>query len=100
MAQSIACDLCNEEEAILMQTSLTDGTVLAVGAVCLPQFFGGAMIGVIGADGHSGPPTKCPTCRRIHELMTTKVTPLTAPAAADPDQEWADAEAAEIAAEQ
>lgn len=76
MAQPISCDLCGDEQAILMQTSLADGSVLAVGAACLPMFFGGALLGVIGSDGHAGPPTKCQACRRTHERMTTPVAPL------------------------
>lgn len=76
MAQPIACDLCQDEQAVLMQTSITDGSVLSVGAACLPQFFGGALLGVIGSDGHAGPPAKCQACRRTHERMTTPVAPL------------------------
>lgn len=80
MAQPITCDLCQSENAVLMQTSLTDGSVLAVGPACLPQFFGGALLGVIGSDGHAGPPTKCQACRRSHERMTTPAAPLHAAA--------------------
>lgn len=76
MAQPLTCDLCQSELAVLMQTSISDGSIMAVGAACLPQFFGGALLGVIGSDGHSGPPTKCQACRRIHERMTTPVAPI------------------------
>jgi hypothetical protein len=78
MAPAITCDLCGEETAALMQTSLVDGSVLAVGGSCLPLFFGGALLGSIGSDGHAGPPTKCQACRRSHERMTTPVAPLSA----------------------
>ncbi|HTM85003.1 MAG TPA: hypothetical protein VL179_08890 [Mycobacterium sp.] len=81
MAQPLVCDLCQAEDAVLMQTTLTDGSSMTVGPACLPMFFGGAVLGVIGSDGHAGPPTKCQACRRIHETMTTPVAPL---AAADP----------------
>jgi len=79
MAQSLPCDFCNAEEAMLMQTNLADGGTITVGAACLPTFFGGAMLGVIGSDGHAGPPTKCQACRRIHERMTTPVAPISIP---------------------
>lgn len=86
MAQPITCDLCQAEESVLMQTSLTDGGVLAIGPACLPQFFGGALLGVIGSDGHAGPPTKCQACRRSHERMTTPVAPMTATQTAADDE--------------
>lgn len=77
MAQELPCDLCQAEVAVLMQTSLTDGTVLTIGAACLPLFFGGAVLGAIGSDGHASP-TKCQACRRTHERMTTPVAQLSA----------------------
>jgi hypothetical protein len=80
MAQQLPCDYCNAEEAALMMTNLGDGTVVTVGAACLPLFFGGALLGAIGSDGHAGPPTKCQACRRTHERMTTPVAPLSLPA--------------------
>lgn len=76
MAQQLICDLCHEEEAVLMQTTLLDGSSMLIGPSCLPLFFGGAVLGVIGSDGHAGPPTKCQACRRTHERMTTPVAPL------------------------
>ena len=87
MAQELPCDLCQAEVAVLMQTSLTDGTVLTIGAACLPLFFGGAVLGAIGSDGHAGPPTKCQACRRTHERMTTPVAQLSAELPAAPDLE-------------
>jgi hypothetical protein len=80
MAQPIACDLCGEENAAVMQTNLVDGSSMAVGPACLPMFFGGGLLGVIGSDQHAGPPTKCQACRRIHERMTTPVAPISLPA--------------------
>jgi hypothetical protein len=80
MAQQLGCDYCGSEPAALMMTNLADGTVVTVGAACLPVFFGGALLGVIGSDGHAGPPTKCQACRRTHERMTTPVAPLSLPA--------------------
>lgn len=80
MAQPLTCDLCQEEEAILLQQNLTDGSSVTVGPACLHLFFGGALLGVIGSDGHAGPPTKCQACRRSHERMTTPVTPISIPA--------------------
>lgn len=86
MAQQLICDLCNAEEAVLMQTTLLDGSAMLVGPTCLPLFFGGATLGVIGSDGHAGPPTKCQACRRIHERMTTPVAPLSIPEATPMDE--------------
>ena len=80
MAQQLPCDLCNEEAAVVMMNNLVDGSTMTVGAVCLPQFFGGALLGAIGSDGHAGPPPKCQACRRVHERMTTPVAPLSVPA--------------------
>jgi hypothetical protein len=97
MAQPLTCDLCGAEEAVVMQTNLTDGSSMAVGAACLPMFFGGAVLGSIGSDGHSGPPTKCQACRRTHERMTTPVAPLGAdqtPDDSQPAEATADAEPA------
>jgi len=97
MAQPLNCDLCQEEQAVLMQTSLADGTVLAIGATCLPLFFGGAVLGAIGSDGHAGPPTKCQACRRTHERMTTPVAPMVAEPPAAPDLENASTDADAVA---
>lgn len=79
MAQQLICDLCSAEQAVLMQTTLTDGSTMLIGPACLPLFFGGAVLGVIGSDGHAGPPTKCQACRRTHEQMTTPVAPISIP---------------------
>lgn len=83
MAQPLPCDFCHVEDAVLMMTNLADGQVVTVGAECLPTFFGGALLGAIGSDGHAGPPTKCQACRRSHERMTTPVAPI---AAEPPDE--------------
>jgi hypothetical protein len=84
MAQTLICDFCQAEDAVLMMTNLTDGIVVTVGSACLPVFFGGALLGAINSDGHAGPPTKCQACRRSHERMTTPVAPLSIPA--DPEE--------------
>lgn len=76
MAQPIACDICGLETAVQMLTNLEDGTVLAIGAACLPQFYGQSVLIVIAAGEHKGPATKCQACRRFHERMTTPVTPI------------------------
>lgn len=93
MAAELPCDFCGAEAAVLMMNSLTDGSVVTVGAACLPLFFGGALLGAIGSDGHAGPPTKCQACRRVHERMTTPVAPLsiTAEQGDQPPAEAADA---------
>lgn len=79
MAAQLPCDLCEQEAAVVMFNNLVDGSAMTVGALCLPTFFGGAMLGSIGSDAHAGPPTKCQACRRVHERMTTPVAPLSIP---------------------
>lgn len=38
MAQTPRCDLCPEEDAEVMWTSMTDGSTVAIGKACLPAF--------------------------------------------------------------
>ena len=42
MAQSIACDLCGQEPAVMLETRVETGEVIAVGAACLIPFYVGA----------------------------------------------------------
>lgn len=79
MAQILPCDYCQQEEAVLMMTNLANGEVVTIGNSCTISFFGGALLGVIGSDGHAGPPTKCQACRRTHERMTLAATPISVP---------------------
>lgn len=97
MAAQLPCDLCGEEAAVVMFNNLVDGSAMTVGALCLPTFFGGAMLGSIGSDAHAGPPTKCQACRRVHERMTTPVAPMTAQPPADVDQTSGQGDDAEAA---
>jgi hypothetical protein len=98
MAAQLPCDLCEQEAAVVMFNNLVDGSAMTVGALCLPTFFGGAMLGAIGSDAHAGPPTKCQACRRVHERMTTPVAPLTAQPPADDGQAPSEADDSEAAA--
>lgn len=75
MAQPIACDICTTEQAVQMLTNLQDGTVLAIGAACLPDFYGHSLLVVMDAGQHKGPAGKCQACRRVHERMTTPPAP-------------------------
>ena len=99
MAQPIACDICGLEEAVQMLTNLTDGSVLALGPACMPAFYGHSALTTMDAGEHKGPAGKCQACRRMHERMTTPVTPLdVAPAdstTADPVPDTTGQEAAE-----
>ena len=38
MAQPIACDLCGQENAVLMQTNIGNGDVIAIGGSCMVTF--------------------------------------------------------------
>lgn len=76
MAQSITCDICEAEQAIQMLTNFADGSTLAIGAACSPQFYGAAALATMEAGEHKGPATKCQACRRMHERMTTPVAPM------------------------
>lgn len=49
MAQPITCDICTGEPAVLLQTDVTTGDVMSVGAACLFPFYLGAAGGL--ADG-------------------------------------------------
>lgn len=80
MPQPLPCDLCGGENAAVLFSNLVDGSSMSVGPACLPQFFGGALLGAIGSDQHAGPPTKCQACRRTHERMTTPAAPVSIPA--------------------
>jgi hypothetical protein len=48
MAQ-LGCDLCEDEPAIMLQTSIEDGQVIAVGGACLFSFYLGAARGIAAA---------------------------------------------------
>ena len=43
MAQAIACDLCQQEQAALMQTNLANGDTIAVGDACTVTFFASSL---------------------------------------------------------
>jgi hypothetical protein len=38
MAQAIRCDLCGQENAVLMQTNIDNGDVIAIGGSCMVTF--------------------------------------------------------------
>lgn len=76
MAQQITCDLCQSETAVLMQTNVMDGDILAIGPACLPMFYGGAILAVMDLPPHTGPASKCPACKQIHAQLTAGITPL------------------------
>ncbi|SRR6266849_3605466 len=95
MAQQITCDICQAEPATQMLTNLQTGDVLAIGAACMPVFYGQSVLSVMDAGEHKSIPSKCQACRRVHERMTTPVTPLgtetspdgeTWPAQAEPEE--------------
>jgi hypothetical protein len=76
MAQQLPCDICGAEAAIQMLTNLEDGTVITLGAACLPHFYGQSALITMQAGEHKGPSSKCQACRRMHEQMTTPVAQL------------------------
>lgn len=80
MAQSIGCDICGAEEAVQMLTNLSTGEVLAMGASCMPVFYGQSVLQVMDAGEHKGLPQKCQACRRVHEYMTMLTRPAAVPA--------------------
>jgi hypothetical protein len=47
MAQQIVCDLCEQETAVLLQTDVETGQVIAVGGSCLFAFYLGAAGGLV-----------------------------------------------------
>jgi hypothetical protein len=44
MAREITCDLCHEEPAEIMYSTFGDGSTVAVGPLCAPQFVYGLAI--------------------------------------------------------
>lgn len=46
MARTIVCDLCKEEEAMALYSTMADGTTLAIGKNCGPQFAYGLAVAV------------------------------------------------------
>lgn len=76
MAQQLTCDICGQEPGAQMLTNLADGSVLVMGAACLPVFYGQSVLLVTDAGEHKGPAGKCQACRRVHEQMTTPVAPI------------------------
>lgn len=76
MAQQLTCDICGAEDGAQMLTNLADGTVMIVGAGCLPFFYGHSVLLTMEAGEHKGPAGKCQACRRTHERMTTPVAPI------------------------
>lgn len=73
--QPIACDICGQENAVQILTNTETGGTMALGANCVPVFYGQSLAMAIGAGEHAGPPTKCQTCRRIHEWMAVTTAP-------------------------
>lgn len=75
MAQPIACDICQEENAVQMLSNLVTGEVIAMGPACLPVFYGQSALAIMDAGEHKGLPQKCQACRRVHERMTLAARP-------------------------
>lgn len=86
MAQQLTCDICQEEPAVQMLTNITDGNVMMLGGACAPTFYSMSLQLAMGLAEHSGPPTKCQTCKAIHAQMTGTVTPLGAGQPVDDNQ--------------
>lgn len=63
-----------------MLTNLSTGEVLAMGASCMPVFYGQSVLQVMDAGEHKGLPQKCQACRRVHEYMTMLTRPAAVPA--------------------
>lgn len=79
MAQQLPCDICNAEPAVQMLTNMETGDTMTLGASCLPRFYGDSLAVLIVAGAHTGPPSKCQCCRRIHEYITTPGGPAVPP---------------------
>ena len=62
-----------------MLTNLATGEVLAMGAGCMPVFYGQSVLQVMDAGEHKGLPQKCQACRRVHEYMTMLTRPAAVP---------------------
>lgn len=76
MAQPLTCDICQAEPAVQMLTNVQTGDVMMIGIGCAPVFYGQSLSLVLDAGEHKSIPSKCQTCRRIHEHMTTPAVPI------------------------
>jgi hypothetical protein len=59
MAQPLNCDICAAEPGVQMLTNLADGSVMVLGGLCLPVFYGHSVLQVMAAGEHKGPASKC-----------------------------------------
>lgn len=83
MAQTIYCDMCKAEEAVMMQSNLKTGETIAVGEVCMfPYFYTQAMeLAPAGTfEGEQTPEEAAtPKTRRRASKIKTEPLPPTQP---------------------
>lgn len=47
MAQAIACDLCQQEPAVMMQSNLGNGDTIGVGQACMVTFYASSLTAML-----------------------------------------------------
>jgi hypothetical protein len=92
MAAPLPCDICTAEQAVQMLTNLLDGNTIAIGAGCLPVFYGQSLALALSAGDHEKIPSKCQACRRVHEYFAVIMSPPADTEPSDPAQTTPDAE--------
>lgn len=78
MAQTIYCDMCKAEEAVMMQSNLKTGETIAVGEQCMfPYFYTQAMeLAPAGTFEGEQTPEEAATPKTRKRTSKTKTEPL------------------------
>jgi hypothetical protein len=76
MATAIACDLCETEQAVMMQTSLSNGDTISVGQACMLTFFGGSLAEMLDNAGDDLIAMYQPTLNNLLSRMVARTTPI------------------------
>lgn len=75
MAAQLTCDVCREEPAGQILTNVETGDTMTLGQACLMVFYHQSLLTLLEAGEHTKIPSKCQTCRRVHEHMTLAYNP-------------------------
>lgn len=80
MAQQLTCDMCNDEPAVFMQSSLVNGDTIAIGDACLPQFCLTVLTALIDAMDPDILAVWAPTLKPAVAELTRQLSGVTAEA--------------------
>lgn len=93
MAREITCDLCSTEPAMALYSTIADGTTIAIGDMCAPNFVVGLAIAVGVLPDPTAEPDK--PVKALPKRRPGKALAEAAEAATDPTE--APTEASEVA---